>query len=266
MNQTQPSTATNAFLAELFSLAGRSAVVIGGTSGLGAESAVALAAAGASVTVAGRDAARAASVVERIEAQGGSAFADHVDVVDERSVSALAERTAERHGGVDVLVNSAGIVVPAAGLEITVEDWRRHMETNVTGTFLACRELGRRMLERGSGSIVNFASDAAFRGVPEMAAYCASKGAVVQLTRTLGAEWIGSGVRVNAIGPSDFDTPMAAPFADDEEFVAWQKTVVPIGRFGTPGEIVGAVLFLASDASSMVAGTTVMVDGGRTAV
>lgn len=265
MSQTSVTAAADAYLGDLFRLTDRVAVVVGGTSGLGEAGAIALARCGAKVTLAGRSAERGAPVAEKIAELGGEAHVEQVDVRDEASVAALAERVLARHGQIDVLLNSAGIVVPGDSVDVTLENWRNHMETNLTGTFLCCREFGRRMIERRSGSIINIASTDGLIGVPQEAAYCASKGGVVQLTRVLGAEWIQHGVRVNAIGPSDFVTPLAEPFMADEEFMEWQRTMVPAGRWGQPHELAGAVVYLASDASSMVVGHTLMVDGGRTA-
>jgi NAD(P)-dependent dehydrogenase (short-subunit alcohol dehydrogenase family) len=264
---TLASTATgNEFLGEVFSLDGRVAVVVGGTSGLGAAASVALARCGAKVTVAGRSGERGAAVVEEIQGFGGEAAAEEVDVRNELSVAALAERCFESHGRVDVLVNSAGVFAMTPTVELSMEEWKRIVETNLDGTFLCCREFGRRMIEAGGGSIINLASTDSFVGVPEEAAYCASKGGVAQLTRVLGAEWIKHGVRVNAIGPTDFATPMTAPVLDDPEYLEWTTTAIPAGRVGQPHELVGALLFLASDASVMVVGHTLMVDGGRTII
>lgn len=265
MSQTSVTTAADAYLGEIFRLTDRVAVVVGGTSGLGEAGAIALARAGATVTLAGRSIERGTAIAERIAGFGGEAHVEQVEVRDEASVAALAERVHARHGRIDVLVNAAGIVVPGDSVDVTLEDWRNQLETNLTGTFLCCREFGKRMLERRSGSIINFASTDGLIGVPQEAAYCASKGGVVQLTRVLGAEWCQQGVRVNAVGPSDFVTPLAEPFMADEEFMEWQRTMVPIGRWGQPDELVGALIYLASDASSMVVGHTLMVDGGRTA-
>ena len=262
-SQAPPPAAT---LDELFGLHGRVAVVIGGTSGRGAASAVALATAGATVVVAGRDARRAAGVAAVIADNGGTATTAHVDVTEEAQIEALAATCIAQHGHVDILVNAAGIFEMASGEDCATDAWRRIMDVNVTGTFLACRAFGRHMLERGSGSIVNFASTDSLVGVPLQAAYCASKGAVHQLTRTLGAEWIKQGVRVNAVGPCDFDTPMIAPAMAGEEYRTWILDAIPAGRVGQAHEIGGAVVFLASDAASMVVGHTLMVDGGRTVI
>jgi NAD(P)-dependent dehydrogenase (short-subunit alcohol dehydrogenase family) len=169
-------------------------------------------------------------------------------------------------GPVDILVNAAGIFERDTGERTTQESWDRVLFLNTTVTFVLCQAIGRHMIERGSGKIVNFASTDGMVGVPEQSAYCASKGAVVQLTRTLGAEWITHGVNVNAVGPCDFDTPMIAEALDEPEYRAWILEAIPAGRVGRPDEIVGAVLYLASPASDMVVGHTLMVDGGRVAI
>lgn len=149
---------------------------------------------------------------------------------------------------------------------MTLEQWDALLRTNVTSTFVLCQRFGRAMIERGRGKVVNFSSTDGFLGVPEQLAYNVSKGAIVQLTRTLGAEWIRHGVNVNAVAPCDFATPMIAPFLDQPEYREWITEAIPAGRVGQPDEIVGAVLFLASPASDMVAGHNLLVDGGRTVI
>jgi NAD(P)-dependent dehydrogenase (short-subunit alcohol dehydrogenase family) len=254
------------YLDELFGLGGKTAVVTGGTSGLGAASAVALARAGAKVIVSGRDGKRGEGVVAEIVAAGGSAELELVDVADAAAVVAFAERVLERHGPVDILVNAAGVFTRGDGVDVRLEDWDQLQRTNVTSTFLLCQRFGRPMIERGRGKIINFSSTDGFLGVPEQLAYNVSKGAIVQLTRTLGAEWIRHGVNVNAVAPCDFATPMIEPFLGQKEYRDWITEAIPAGRVGQPHEIVGAVLFLASGASDMVAGHNLLVDGGRTVI
>jgi NAD(P)-dependent dehydrogenase (short-subunit alcohol dehydrogenase family) len=254
------------YLEELFGLEGATAVVTGGTSGLGAASAVGLARAGAKVVVSGRDGDRGQRVVEEIEAAGGSAQLELADVSDADDLSAFADRVLERHDPVDILVNAAGVFDRGDATDVTLEQWDALLRTNVTSTFVLCQRFGRAMIERGRGKIVNFSSTDGFLGVPEQLAYNVSKGAIVQLTRTLGAEWIRHGVNVNAVAPCDFATPMIAPFLDTQEYREWILDAIPAGRVGQPHEIVGAVLFLASRASDMVAGHNLLVDGGRTVI
>jgi NAD(P)-dependent dehydrogenase (short-subunit alcohol dehydrogenase family) len=256
------------YLDSLFGLGGQTAVVTGATSGLGAASAVALAQAGAKVIVSGRDRERGEGVVAQIADTGASAAAELelADVSDASEAVALADRVLERHGPVDILVNAAGVFARGDAADLTLEDWERLWRTNVSSTYLLCQRFGRPMVQRGRGKIVNFSSTDGFLGVPEQLAYNVSKGAIVQLTRTLGSEWIRHGVNVNAVAPCDFATPMIEPFLDTQEYRDWILDAIPAGRVGQPGEIVGAVLFLASPASDMVAGHNLLVDGGRTVI
>ena len=253
-------TDTGGYLRSLFGLESKRALVTGASSGLGAASAAALAAAGADVVVSGRDAERTRAVADRI---GGAA--EVADLLEPGAAEGLASRVLDG-GPVDVLVNAAGIFERDTGEQTTQESWDRVLFLNTTVTFVLCQAIGRQMIERGGGKIVNFASTDGMVGVPEQSAYCASKGAVVQLTRTLGAEWIKHGVNVNAVGPCDFDTPMIAGALDDPEYADWIVQAIPAGRIGQARELAGAAIYLASDASDMVAGHMLMVDGGRTII
>ncbi|MBS1878447.1 MAG: SDR family oxidoreductase [Actinobacteria bacterium] len=254
------------YLSSLFGLEGKRALVTGGSSGIGAAAARGLGRAGADVVVAGRDEERAAAVAAAIEADGGSAAVEIADLADPARTEELATAIVDRHGGFDILVNSAGIFERAEGEETSLELWQRALALNATATFLMCRAVGAGMLARGAGKIVNVASTDGIVGVPEQVAYCASKGAVVQLTRTLGAEWASKGVHVNAVGPCDFDTPMIAGALDEQEYRDWIMEAIPAGRIGVPSEIEGAVVYLSSPASDMVFGHILMVDGGRVAI
>jgi NAD(P)-dependent dehydrogenase (short-subunit alcohol dehydrogenase family) len=254
------------YLEELFGLDGATAVVTGATSGLGAACALALARAGANVVVSGRDRERGERVVTEIEAAGGTAQLELADLNDAVDLAAFADRVLERHDPVDILVNAAGVFDRGEAVDVTLQQWDALLRTSVTSTFVLCQRFGRAMIERGRGKIVNFSSTDGFLGVPEQLAYNVSKGAIVQLTRTLGAEWIRHGVNVNAVAPCDFATPMIEPFLDQPEYREWIMEAIPAGRVGQPDEIVGAVLFLASPASDMVAGHNLLVDGGRTVI
>lgn len=254
------------YLDEVFGLGGSTAVVTGGTSGLGAASALALARAGAKVIVGGRDRERGERTVAELSATGAAAELELADLSDPRSVDEFARRVLDRHEHVDVLVNAAGIFARGEAVDVTLEQWDAVMRTNVTSTFLLCQHFGREMIKRGRGKIINYSSTDGFLGVPEQLAYNVSKGAIVQLTRTLGAEWIRHGVNVNAVAPCDFATPMTESFLDQQEYRDWILEAIPAGRVGQTHEIVGAVLFLASRASDMMAGHNLLVDGGRTVI
>jgi len=254
------------YLDELFGLDGNTAVVTGASSGLGAATAVALARSGAEVIVGGRDRGRAEQVVEEIRAGGGVAEAELADLADAAAANALADRVLARRERVDILVNAAGVFTRGDAVDVTLEQWDLMMRTNVTSTMLMCQRFGRGMLERGRGKIINFSSTDGFLGVPEQLPYNVSKGAIVQLTRTLGAEWIRRGVNVNAVAPCDFETPMIAPFLGEPEYHDWMMEAIPAGRVGQPNDVVGAVVFLASRASDMMAGHNLLVDGGRTVI
>ncbi|MBS1845638.1 MAG: SDR family oxidoreductase [Actinobacteria bacterium] len=254
------------YLGSLFGLEGKRALVTGGSSGIGAAAARALGHAGAEVVVVGRNQERAEAVAGEIEADGGTAAVEIADLGDPARTEELAAEIIDRHGDVHILFNSAGIFEREAGQDTPLELWERALALNATATFLMCRAVGKGMLARGSGKIVNVASTDGIVGVPEQVAYCASKGAVVQLTKTLGAEWASKGVHVNAVGPCDFDTPMIAGALDEQEYKDWILEAIPAGRIGVPSEIEGAVVYLASPASDMVFGHILMVDGGRVAI
>jgi NAD(P)-dependent dehydrogenase (short-subunit alcohol dehydrogenase family) len=248
----------------LFSLGGRTAIVTGAASGLGRAIAVGLAQAGAFVVVADLPGTVAAETVEEIGADRSVAV--DVDVRQRQAVETLAEQVAAERGRIDVLVNSAGIGARGAADEYAPELWDEVIAINLTGTFNCCQLVGRRMLSAGSGSIVNIASIGGLVGYAGSLGYQASKGGVVQLTRTLAVEWAEHGVRVNAIAPCTFETPVVArQRAAEPELYPGMLARIPLGRFGEPAEIVGPALFLASSASSMVTGHVLTVDGGYTA-
>lgn len=244
-----------------FSLAGQSALVIGGGSGIGREIAIGLAAAGAKVSVAGRRKDRLEEALAAIGAQGAAGKAHSVDVRERRAVAALLEACRHDGGVPDILVNSQGTTAIKPTFEISEDDYDRVFDTNVKGVFFCCMAFGRPMLERGSGSIVNIASVSSFRGWPGSAVYGMTKQAVRGLTETLGAEWAPRGVRVNAIAPGFFMTEINRDAMSPERK---QRAIgrTPMGRFGELPELVGAAVYLCSPAARYVTGATIAVDGG----
>jgi NAD(P)-dependent dehydrogenase (short-subunit alcohol dehydrogenase family) len=257
------SALPDGFVASLFSLENRVAVVTGGASGLGAAMAAGLAQAGAAIGVVDVDVDRAAAVCASIVDAGGTAAPFTADVTDPSAVDRVVASVVAELGGVDVLVNSAGIAFRAPAEEFPEDRFDAIVALNLKGTFLPCQRFGRQMLERGRGSIVNIASIGGLVAYPHASAYLSTKGAVVQLTRALALEWIGR-VKVNAIAPTLFRTPMTEAGARrstvTSDFI--RSRLLREGRLGEPHEIVGAAVFLASDASSLVTGHTLPVDDG----
>jgi gluconate 5-dehydrogenase len=245
-----------------FDLGGRVVLVVGGAGGLGAAMARGIAGAGAAVAVADRDAGGAAAVADAIRAAGGKAVAAGVDVTDPLSVERMVEDVGAGLGPIDGLVNAAGITRRAPAAEFPLGDWERILAVNLTGTFLCCQAVGRPMLARRRGRIVNIASIAGEIGLPGTIAYSASKGGVVMVTRALAVEWAPFGVQVNAIAPSWFETSMGKIIGAEPAYHERAMRRVPAGRMGRPDELVGAAVFLLSDAAAMVTGHVLAVDGG----
>ena len=255
------------YVDRLFRLDGQVALVTGGASGLGAAIAAGLGQAGARVVIADLDLQAAQAYAAVLTELAEPPVALPVDVTRRESVDTLVATVVERFGRIDVLVQSAGTAARHPAESFPEEAWDRVVAVNLKGSFLVAQAVGRRMLERRSGAIVNIASIGASIAYPHTTAYLQSKGGVAQLTRSLALEWIDRGVRVNAIAPSLFDTPLVraanARASLTSEFILART---PIGRLGEPREVVGAAIFLASAASSMVTGHILQVDGGYLAV
>jgi len=250
---------------DLFRLDGQTAVVVGGAGGLGAAMARGLAGAGAAVAVADANAAQAKVVADAIAGTAGRALALAVDVSDAASVERMAAAVEAALGPIDVLVNSAGITHRSPAADFPEAAWHRVIAVNLTGVFHGCQVVGRRMLARRRGRIVNIASIAGQIGLTGTVAYAASKGGVVMLTRALSVEWAPHNVRVNAIAPSWFESNIGDLIHREPGYAERAMRRVPVGRMGTPDELIGAVLYLASDASAMVTGHILAVDGGTLA-
>ena len=243
-------------------LSSKTAVVIGGTSGIGLSLAKGLAQAGADVVATGRRADLVASAADEIKKLGRRSLSLATDVTDRASLEALLGAVIAEFGVVDILLNCAGTTKRTPTLEVPLSEWNRILETNLTGTFQACQVFGRKMIERKYGRIINIASISSFVALYEVAAYSASKAAVASLTKSLAIEWAQHGVCVNAIAPGVFRTDLNAKLLDGTQRGQEFLLRTPMKRFGQLEELVGAAVFLASDAASFVTGHVLAVDGG----
>ena len=247
----------------------RVAIITGGGGAIGQATARRLAGEGAAVVVAdlGEDAAEAAA--SELRAAGARAIAVAVDVTSEAAVGALVERALGAFGRIDVLHNNAGVLLPGSVTEVSVEAWSRTLAVNVTGAFLCSRAVLPTMVAAGRGSIIHTSSVSGFVGEAGIAAYCASKGALVMLARQMAVDYARQGIRVNALCPGWIDTPFNDPAIEraggKEALAPFIDLFVPMGRQGTPDEVADAVAFLASDDSRYMTGAALIVDGGLTA-
>ena len=243
-------------------LDGKVAVVIGGSSGIGRTLARGLAEAGADVVSSARRIELVNAIADEIETLGRRSLRVSCDVTDRGSLEKVLQASVETLGKVDILVNAAGINQRAPTLDFSEADWDRLIDTNLTGTLRACQVFGRHMIERGYGRIINIASMGSFLALYEVAAYCASKAGVASLTKSLAIEWARHGVCVNAIAPGYFRTPLSEKLLVGTPRGEEVLIRTPMSRFGALDELIGAAVFLASDAASFVTGTVLPVDGG----
>jgi NAD(P)-dependent dehydrogenase (short-subunit alcohol dehydrogenase family) len=246
----------------LLSLEGKTAVVIGGTSGIGRALSIGLAEAGADVVASARRKENVEETAAEIEARGRKTIRVPSDLKDRASIENLLAATLDQFGKVDILINCAGRIKRAPTLTFPEEEWQDILDTNLTGTLRACQIFGKHMLDRGYGRIINIASLNTFVALSEVAAYAASKAAVASLTRSLAVEWSKKGVVVNAIAPGVFRTALNSDLLDNTPRGKELLMRTPMARFGKTEELIGAAVYLASDAASFVTGQVLVVDGG----
>jgi 2-deoxy-D-gluconate 3-dehydrogenase len=246
-----------------FDLKGKVAIVTGGNGGIGLGMARGLAAAGASVAVAARDMAKSATAVKSLDALGAQAFAVEVDVSREPSVDAMVQAVVERFGRLDILVNNAGINIRKSPETYTLDEWRRILDTNLTSAFMCSKAVYPHMRKAGRGKIINVGSMLSIFGASFAAAYGASKGGIVQLTRGLASAWAKDGIQVNAVLPGWIDTDLTIQARKDVPGLHDRVLArTPAGRWGVPDDLSGVAVFLASPASDFVTGAAIPVDGG----
>jgi len=245
-----------------FDLTGKVALVTGGTSGLGRAISVGLAKAGATVIAGSREEAKVADTLAELQGISIGHQGLQLDVAEPTSIEAAFQAVTRDHGRLDILVNAAGTIQRKDPLEVTLEEWERVIRINLTGLFLCCQHGGRIMKEQGGGAIINIASLTSFVAFSEVTAYGASKAAVAQLTQSLANDWARYNIRVNAIAPGVFPTPLNRSLLEGTPRGQWLVRHTPMDRFGDPEEIAGAAIYLASPAASYTTGEVIAVDGG----
>jgi gluconate 5-dehydrogenase len=254
-------------MSKLFDLGGKTALVTGSSDGLGLAMARGLAEAGAAIVLNGRNEAKLAAASETLARAGHRVAARAFDVAEEAAVKAAFDDFDARGVAIDILVNNAGIQLRKPMVDLTTDEWSRVIETNLTGAFRVGREAARRMIARGrGGKVINIGSLASELARATIAPYTAAKGGVKMLTRSMAAEWAAHNIQANGIGPGYIVTEMNQALIDDPKFDAWVRGRTPSARWGTPDDLIGAAVFLASPASAYVNGQMIYVDGGMLAV
>lgn len=252
---------------DLFNLDGKVAVVNGGAGGIGEALATGLATYGAKVVVSDLYEEASQKVAEKIKAETGvETMGVGVDVTDEKSVEEMMQKVVKKFGQLDITVNSMGVNIKRDAFDYPVEDWDKIFDVNVKGTMICCKVAGRIMRNQKKGAIINLSSVRGIRGYTGgNAGYCATKGAVEMITKTLAVEWASEGIRVNAIGPALIITPGTKHIQENPELAKKYAAAIPMGRIGQTEDLVGTCVFLASEASGFMTGQTLFVDGGMTA-
>jgi len=264
VSDSEHQTAPNP-VARRFDLTGRVIVVTGASKGIGRELTILLAETGAIVVPTVRTDADAAALASEAQSRGLTLRPQRLDVRDVASIAKAVADIVSAHGGVDVLVNNAGLGFARAAFDVTEADWDEMMAVNLRGAFFMSQAVARVMAASGRGGrIVNISSQGGLVGLPDAAVYCASKGGLNMLTKTLALEWAKEAITVNAIAPTFIYTPGTAPILDEPKMRAAVLGKIPLGQFALTNDVAGAIIYLASDAGRMVTGTVLVVDGGWT--
>ena len=248
---------------DLFDLTDKSTMITGGGSGIGRRTALAFAEYGAKLIIADIDQEAAHLVASEINAKGGRAIPHRVDVTQPREVQGMVDAAVDSLGRIDILFNNAGISIRGPAESFSIEDWNRVIAVNLNGMFICAQTVGKVMIKQRGGKIINTASVSAELGHPGNVAYAAAKHGVVGMTRVMAVEWAKYGVSVNCIGPGVIKTPLTMKALEDPKKYQELVSKVPMGRLGEPEDLIGAVIFLASQASNYVTGQTIYVEGGR---
>jgi NAD(P)-dependent dehydrogenase (short-subunit alcohol dehydrogenase family) len=248
-----------------FSLTDQVALVTGASRGIGRYLALGLAHYGADIIITGRTVDQLEEAAREIQDLGRRCLVVPMDITQKTDIEKGVEKAFQHFGRIDILVNNAGINIPQPALEVTEEDWRKVLDSNLTGLFFCCQAVGRIMVNRKSGKIINISSQTGTVAIQWRAAYCSSKAGVNLLTKVLALEWGPHNINVNAVAPTFIETPMTRPMLENQAFREMVLSKILLGRVGQPKDVLGAVIYLASEASDLVTGHVLLVDGGWTA-
>lgn len=248
-----------------FDLSGKVAIVTGAGRGMGYHFALALAKYGADLAICSRTFSELVKTRDEIEKLGRKILIQRTDVSRVQDISVMVEEVVKTFGRIDILVNNAGINIPLSSVDVTEDTWDKIIDINLKGVFFFAQSVGKVMIQQKRGKIINISSDAGSVGLPQRAVYCSSKGGVNLLTKALAIEWAQYNINVNAIAPTFIETPFTKPMFEKAGFRDYALRNIPLGRIGKPEDVTGAVIYLASEASNLVTGHVLLVDGGWTA-